>query len=122
MPRIYNRFQGEIHTEEEGWIPYNKYFKAKHGTYTVTQISLFYIDENGITGTEDFSFQRLKESGMKEHMPELRTFKAGRGRKRVADDVRGCSCWYGSKKDIAAYIKQKYADLLNKGYELTWVN
>lgn len=121
MARIYNLEKGEIFIKNLGWIPYREYCNKPYEEreqIEITQYSPLFIDESGITGNEDYSIERWKELNLKHYIAELRTYKKGKGFKRVADNIHPIGVLYGNKKDITNYIKREYENKINQGYEI----
>lgn len=121
MSRIYNIAHGQVYIVGRGWIPYKDYFNSNNELNSLIFYSPRYIDiPSGVESTEDFSPERWKTLGLKSHNPELRLFIKGKGTKRVAKAIIPCGEWYGSRKDIQAYIQKTYWGYIDAGYELTW--
>lgn len=126
MTRIYTNKNWGIHVAGLGWITENEYNKLENKIDNrPNQYEIPYIEENGETGTEDFSRERwieLRDSKqIKMYIPTLRTYREGKGNKRVADRIIEIGAIYAnSRKDVTAYIKRTYTEKLEQGYEIAW--
>lgn len=123
MARIYKNGDWEYFVPGRGWMNALEYYKEQQykAETKPTQYSVPYIDENGQTGTEDFTVERWRELKLKWYNPDLRLYGEGRGTKKVAKEIYGIGSFYATKRqDVTNYIKRVYAGKIEKGMEIKY--